>query len=153
MRIKSLIIVLSLVIAGCGKNKFTTAPQLQFKSVNTHVLDHNQVIQFKLSLTDKEGDVSGAVMYVTKIVPGCTGSGFVDSTNIPAFPAGADVQADVQVTYANGVNVSDGNGGVIRPILSPQCGKNDTCQFQFVVKDIAGHLSNIAQVDNIVIIN
>ena len=153
MRINRLIILLALFASGCGKSKFTTAPQLQYKSVNTNVLDHNQIIEFTLRLTDKEGDVSAAWIYIKKTVPTCPGSEFLDSMSIPAFPAGSNVDANLTIDYANGVNVIDGNGNVIRNILTPQCNMNDTCKFQFVLRDNAGHLSDTATVDNIVIVN
>lgn len=153
MRIIILSVFLCLFIVSCSKDKFTTAPQLQYKSVNTKVLGKNQIIDFTLTMTDKEGDVSGGVVYIKKTVPGCPGSEFLDSTNVPSFPAGNNVKADLNIAYANGVNISDGNGGIIRNILTPQCGRNDTCTFQFILKDNAGHISDTATVDNIVIIN
>ena len=42
-------------ISACKKDQFTTKPQLKFKSVSPQVLYPNQVIEFQIEYSDKEG--------------------------------------------------------------------------------------------------
>ena len=58
MKTKILVTFLvATVLAACGKDKYTTKPQLTFKSVNTTLLQPNQSIQFIIEVTDREGDI------------------------------------------------------------------------------------------------
>jgi hypothetical protein len=112
------------------------------KSVSTSVLSVNSILTFTISLTDGPGNVSGAELYVWKIVPNCKNSQFYDSLYLPSFPEGKDLKAEVNISYANGLNVTDSLGNSYPSILTPQCNENDTCYFRFLLKDNAGHLSD-----------
>jgi len=149
MRYIILFITLSLFMISCSKDKFTTVPQIEFKSVNTTVLGSQQIITFTLSLTDKEGDVAGAKLYIQKVAPSyCPASGFIDTTNVlPSdLPTSASLQADILVSYSNGGN----NPGYSD--IAPECNENDTCYFRFVLTDKAGHVSDTLNSPTIVII-
>ena len=153
MRFKFPIFILStLLILSCNKSKFNGAPVLSMESVSTSVLSVNSILTFTISLTDGPGNVSGAKLYVWKVVPDCTGSQFYDSLYLPSFPEGKDLKADVTVSYANGLYVTDSHGNSYPSLVTPQCNQNDTCYFRFLLKDNAGHLSDTLNSQKIVIL-
>src|SRR6476620_8396165 len=60
MRIICVFGILTLLLAACGKDKYTTDPQISYKSVNPNFVDNNTssatpVLTF--SITDAEGDL------------------------------------------------------------------------------------------------
>ena len=58
MNTKVLIVALiSLTIAACNKDQFTTKPQLTFKQVNQTEYHLGDIIEFQIDYTDKEGDI------------------------------------------------------------------------------------------------
>jgi len=146
MRYTVLISILIIILAGCNKNKYTTTPQLKYKSVNTKTLASGQLLTFTLSFTDAEGDLlADSSLYVEKFEPKCVNSRFKQYYRIPTFPTGKNQSGDITVTY--GYNVSG-----YPPILPPQCSRNDTCFFKFVLRDAAKNKSDTAVSETIVII-
>ena len=131
-------IFLFAILSGCGKDKFESAPSLKFESVNTRVLENGQRIQFTLSFTDAEGDLSGS-MYVEKFEPTCLASNFPDHDSIPAFPTSKNVKGDFLVTFDYSY-------------IAPKCQRNDTAIFRFAIKDKAGHVSDTVSSPPIIII-
>ena len=144
MRNTIVIALFALLFIGCKKEKFTTKPQLTFKSINTKVLDRRQIIVFTLSYTDLEGDLQDSI-YVEKIEPTCPLSGFNSKYLIPTFPSSRNSEGDIQVSF--GYNVEN------YPLIkAPQCGRNDTCYFRFALKDKAQNVSDTIKSDVFVII-
>ncbi len=141
MRNSILFFLIILFFVSCKKDKFTSAPQLKYKSVNTKTITRGQNLVFTLSFTDAEGDLSGKLTY-QKIAKNCPASNFSDSSfSIPTFPSGKDQEGEILVTlrYVD---------------INPQCPqRNDTAIFKFVVKDKAGNKSDTAVSDQIIIFN
>ena len=144
MRNYIIIAVICLGIISCNKNKFSSTPQLKYKSANTEVLDRGQIISFKLSYTDAEGDLQDTI-FVQKVEPTCAASGFTSKYPLPDFPATAN--ADGEITVSFGYNVDN------YPLIkAPQCGRNDTCYFRFMLKDKAQNKSDTVNSGQIIII-
>ena len=57
-----LVVLLFLVILAfaCEKNKFTTEPKVEIKSINPKNVFQGDIIEFRSKFTDKEGDVDSA---------------------------------------------------------------------------------------------
>lgn len=51
---------LVLAFASCEKNKFTTEPQLEEKSIGPETVFNGDIISFRSKFTDKEGDLDSA---------------------------------------------------------------------------------------------
>ena len=147
MRYSILFSILILFLASCTKNKFNTIPSLTFKSVNTSVLVNHQTIVFSLSFTDAEGDLSDS-LYVEKKVLNCSNGSFKTKYPLPAFPTTKNQEGVIDVTF--GYNVFTNPPPV--DIGSPQCQKNDTVIFKFVLKDKAQHKSDTAFSGKVVIV-
>ena len=144
MRYRLLFGSIIFLIIGCNKDKFTIAPQLKFKSVNSNKIDIGNVLQMTLSFTDREGDTDS--LFIQKITPSCIASNYRDSFQLPVdLPKVKDQQGDIVVAY--GYRVAN-----YAPIKEPQCLFNDTCYFRFVLQDIAGHKSDTINSPSIVII-
>lgn len=125
--------LLFVILSGCGKDKFDTVPKLEFTSVNTTQLRNGGVIEFTLSFTDKEGDVSNKV-FVEKTSLECPAFDFTQTYNVPNFPATKNQKGEVVITF--GYNAE----GI--PDISPKCSKDETATFRFVLEDKAGNVSD-----------
>jgi len=144
MRNTILIALVSLSFLGCTKDKFSTTPQLTYKSVNTDRLSRNQVIQFSLSFTDAEGDVIDT-MYVQKVSLNCAASNFSERVPIPDFVTNKNLKSNILVSYANGINNPPFT------TIASRCNFNDTCYFRFMLKDKANNKSDTVRSETIVI--
>lgn len=145
MRNTILIAVVSFIFFGCTKDKFSTTPQLTYKSVNTDRLSPKQIIQFSLSFTDAEGDVIDT-MYVQKVSLNCAASNFFQREPIPDFATNKNLKGDILVSYANGI-INDQR----YPTVASKCNFNDTCYFRFMLKDKANNKSDTVRSETIVI--
>lgn len=141
MRNAFLISVFIFLLTGCKKDKYTTAPQLKYKSVNTNMLGRGQTLVFTLSFTDAEGDLTDdlIVKKEVKVCPAGLDGSFEQPYRLPEFPAGKNQKGDLIVTY-------DYNS--INPICDA---RNDTAIFKFVLRDKAQHVSDTAVSEPIVI--
>jgi hypothetical protein len=142
--------VAALCFAACSKDKFTTKPQLEFKSVNTQVLYPNQLLEFTIHYTDREGDIQNTMFYIEKVTPNCSiaGSSFVDSMEFtPAgVPKQNNAEGDILVRYLYGVQLG------YATLTGPRCAWNDTCYFRFALRDAAKNSSDTVMSPQIVII-
>ena len=133
MRYTFLFSILVLFSLSCKKDKFSSTPSLKFKSVNTTSLHNQQLLQFNLSFTDAEGDLTDSI-FVREVVPNCALSNFTALYPLPAFPTTKNQKGDLTVTF--GYNVSGYSS------ISPKCTQNDTAVFRFVLRDKANHASD-----------
>ena len=131
-----LLIAIILLFAGCSKDKFGTTPTLKFEDVNTTTLTPGSLLQFKLSFTDKEGDISNSI-YVKKIVPGCENSGFEQEYSVPSFPSTVNQKGELLISFSYNYDIAG-----YPDVKGPQCDHDDTATFQFVLKDVSGHTSD-----------
>lgn len=138
-------IFLFTLFSACKKDKFATTPSLKFKSVNTTTLQTGQQIQFVLSFTDAEGDLTNKV-FVQEIVPNCTLSSFQDTYQVPPFPTSKNQKGDITVVF--GYNTSD--PGLSN--ISPKCQRNDTAVFRFALTDAAMHTSDTVSSPPIILV-
>lgn len=125
--------ILGLIFCGCSKETFDTVPQLKFTSVNTTTLTSGSILQFTVSFTDKEGDVSNRI-FVDKKAPECPVNNFEQYFDVPSFPATSNQKGDIVITF--GYNVEG------YPNIPPTCSKNETAVFRFVLEDKAGNVSD-----------
>lgn len=143
------ILAIVLLIVSCSKDKFTTAPQLKYLSVNDKTISGNETLTFKLDLTDKEGDFT-SLLGVQRVEPGCPNSDFMDTLKftIPQdFIKTKGTHGEVVVSLDRndrGSNACFLPGGAVKP---------DTATFKFWTRDKAGHVSDTAVSEQIIILN
>ena len=142
MRYTLLMAIVILGLASCKKDKFTTAPQISYKSLKPNVVQGNipltgqylPVLTF--SVTDAEGDLGfkdgsdSAYIYIKNLL-----SNTRDSFKFPDLSGvrTKNFKFDVDVTI-NTANLIKG-GARPRP-------KTDTLYFEVYIKDIARNKSN-----------
>lgn len=144
MRNTILIALVSLVIFGCKKDSFSTTPSLKYKSVNVNRLFPGEVIKFKLSFTDAEGDLDS--IYIEKVNPRCAKSRTVERFYLSDAIVKLNSKND-ELLVSYGYRV-DGY-----PLIGePKCDFNDTCYFRFALLDKAKHKSDTVKSENIVIV-
>src|SRR5687768_11994560 len=100
MRYTVLFSIIILFLLSCKKDKYTTIPQLKYKSVNTKTLSPGQTITFTLTFTDAEGDfVPDSALWVQKFEPKCVSSRFSQFYKFPVFPTTKDQKGEILVSY------------------------------------------------------
>ncbi len=147
MRSLASFIIVSLVFFSCGKDKFTSEPQIKFKSLSPNVYTIGTPIfqsgpLLKIQLTDSEGDFGFSDGQDTSYV-------YIKNITIPpfnidsvAFPSSSaikrkDLDAEVSVDLKfvrNGVLL-----GTPTPPTRPY---TDTIFFEVFVRDFANNKSN-----------
>ena len=102
----------------------------------------NETLNFTLSFTDAEGDLTDSLT-VIKVISACPNGlnySFVEPYPLPEFPTGKNQQGEILVSF-------DYNS------INPKCAtRNDTAVFKFVLRDKAKNSSDTAVSEPIVII-
>ena len=133
-------------LISCSKNKYTTKPQLKYKSVNTRVLNRNQQLTFTLEVTDAEGDLQDSI-WVQEIVRNCSTGGGKAKYKMPAFNTTKDLKGEINICYAYGVNLG------CPDLFEPKCpGRNDSAVYKFWIQDNAKNVSDTVTSDEVVVV-
>ncbi len=141
MRYILLIATIGILFIACKKDKYTTVPQIVFKSIKPNAAYSNvpvkqqQIPVLTISVTDAEGDLGFKSLKDTSyIVVKNLLTGKIDSLILPDIQTSAvkNFKGDISVDLANFLGTS------ARP--SP---KTDTLYFEVYVKDFAKNKSNI----------
>lgn len=135
-----------LVTAGCGKDQFTTRPQLEFKKAEDYTVPRGGLLKFTLQVTDKEGDLADSI-FIARKTTRCTASNQQFGYPMPPFPNGANAKAEIEITFVNGAYLQ----GYV-PLSGPACGRPDTTTFFFWIRDKAKNVSDTVQTDKPIII-
>lgn len=146
MKIPLLIVLIAVCVlmATCSKDKYTTKPQLELKSVNGTSFSDFSDIKFQFTVTDKEGDIQDT-MWVQKVSLVCNDlSNPSDSINqlptpylVPDFTETKNLKVELDVNYTVGTNA-----GTYPPISRCSDQRNDSLYFRFWLKDKAGNVSD-----------
>ena len=146
MRTKILLTLIAFCfLVACGKDKYTTKPQLKYKSVNTRQLNRNQTLTFTLEVTDAQGDLQDTI-WVQEVVRNCSNGGFTSFYKMPQFTGMKDFKGEINVCYSYGLNLGC-------PVIQPTCGnKNDSASFKFWIQDKARNRSDTITSDEVVIV-
>jgi hypothetical protein len=144
--------VFAALLAGCSKDKYTTKPQVEIKSVRQGDIvsqsgGSGKFIEFDLTVTDKEGDVQGEII-IDKLdapLPACQTNALPDLVYpIPDFPGEPNQKVTVKVKFSNatisGYATLSGN-------RCPSAAH--IAIFRFRVVDKGGDTSNAVQSDAI----
>lgn len=147
MRNILLIIAGALAISGCKKDKFTTAPQITFKTISPQSMPSNLIStaqesapKLVVNVTDQEGDLGfidgkdTSRIYIKNLR-----NNRLDSLVLPNIQAAAGkrFQADISVNLYNYMGVC-GGGPLPRA---------DSVYFEVYVQDFAKNKSNVLRTD------
>ena len=140
-----LILVLTLIVMACNKDKFTTEPKVTVKSISPGIVNNGDVITLKSNYTDDEGDLDSVyVVYKwyngTAVVRNDTFRYDFGMLNIPSKLR----EADMNVVFEYNTNNN--------PDLVPLPGvslRDTSATFGLVLIDKAKHRSNYAESEKI----
>jgi hypothetical protein len=144
MRYSLLFAIAILFFTACKKDKYTTAPQIEFRSTNPNTAYSNLPCQFQagpivtLRVTDAEGDLGyiqssdTAYVFIKNLM-----TNDIDSVRFPDIRSGAvkNFSADIDVNLCDYLSQS--------PRPSP---KTDTLYFELYVRDFAKNVSNTIKI-------
>ena len=147
MRYLSLLVVLVVVFSACKKNKYTTEPQVKFKSISPDNAASSLTFTQKefapkltIEVTDAEGDlglvpgVDTTRIYIKNIL-----LNKIDSFDMPeALPGTKNFKADVEVNLYNTLGCR---------AVGPPRPRTDTIYYEVYVKDFAKNKSNVITTD------
>lgn len=146
MRNTIIIFAISFFAVSCGKDKYTSAPQIKFKSVDPNTvrsgvrIDDPNIPKITINVTDAEGDFGDtAYVYVRRILNGRLHYK-TDSFPMPNINPirTKNFQADIRI---NGFDVLLGDS------LRTRRPKVDTLNFEIYIKDFAKNKSNVIRTD------
>lgn len=144
MKTKILLSLLALaVLAGCGKDKYNTAPTLTLKSVGEKVIPKNGSLRVQFEITDDEGDISDT-LYFKKV-----------RKNRRPVATTDDLGRD-SLTYPL-PNVNKSRTTIMQLdlnydlLISSSRAEPDSLTFQFWITDKAKNKSNVYNIENIVV--
>ena len=149
MRRTHVLIILALfAVVSCGKNKYTTKPQITIKSVSPAEMTRDNLLSIVLEFTDKEGDITDTIYIVKQILnenQKGTAQEFLNlSVKLPFYPKA--IQGEMEVRFARRIGF-----GV--PLLGdPLTIQNDTVIFHLAVKDATGNWSDTLTTPNPIVI-
>jgi len=148
-------ITVCVLLAACSKDKFTTKPQLELKSVNGTSFVTNSNISFNFVVTDKEGDIQDS-MWIQKISLVCNDpNNPSDSISrvptpylLPVISKSRNLKVDLDVNYTYGSN----NPGGYVPISRCAEQRDDSIYFRFWLRDKAGNVSDTVTSETITLL-
>ena len=140
MRYLLITVTVLFLFASCKKDKFTTAPQIKYKSLSHNLVDQTNPSSaapvVTLHITDTEGDLGinandTAWVYLKNLL-----TGKADSLPFPDLQSAAkkNFEADVAITTDRALECRPLPGNVLH---------TDTLYFEFYVKDFAKNKSNV----------
>lgn len=140
------VFILSLVALACEKTTFETKPSLKFEKAASYDVSQGDYLNFKLKLTDKEGDISDSI-WIKAYTRKCPGSALTIAYKMPDVPPKANLDAEVDITFI--IGVIDPSAPIWNLNL---CAGVDTAIFQFWTRDLAGNKSDTIQADQPILI-
>ncbi len=143
----SLVVVLCVLafgfitISSCKKQTISTKPILTFTSINGTTFAKGDLIEVKMRLTDKEGDVSETALIWEKVsLRNCIS--LIDTFAMPVIPETRDLDAELNFP----VYYDASPPGIPYPAF-PGCITpiDDSAYFRFWFTDKAGNTSDTVQ--------
>lgn len=126
-----------MVVAGCKKDGITTKPKLTFKSVTTEHVLYNQPITFTFEFSDKEGDFNDSIWVYKASDATCPDLSYGDSATwfMPDLSGRKNVQGELEIRMSYQDDLA---------ALPCNLDTAETAIFKFVIKDLAGNVSDTA---------
>jgi hypothetical protein len=139
-----LILLLSLVLFSCSKDKYTTKPQLKLTSINT-VVPVNGQLEAKFEYTSKPGDIGGGTMLAIRNRLNqdsvLVGAGNTDTlpSQFPSFPTTPKAEIEYDIDWQS--------------LHEDSNNLNDTIIMKYALIDAAGNSSDTISSPQIVILH
>ena len=137
-------------IVSCSKDKLETRPSITLKSVSSNFIPNGGDLMVEMEFADKEGDISNT-LFVQKIRMNIRTTPTIrDSFSLPIanFPKNSRGFLEVNMDYQN---------HLVSAINPPSVGGNpprvedDTLTIRFVLRDLAGNVSDTVSAGTIIV--
>jgi hypothetical protein len=145
MKMKTFFLLASvsvLIFVACKKERYTTEPQIKFKSVSPSEAEKGDIILFTCSFTDEEGDIQDSIICVVKrfVTPIVDIDTLYIKLNPEIIPDGRLGDIQIQFKY-----------GELDPnyVFLNQESTDTQVSFGMMIVDRAGHRSNFVESDRI----
>ena len=139
-----ILVLASVFLLACNKDKFATKPRVEIKSYNAKEIGPNGQLTIKLNYYDKEGDLGDGQFFAVRdrlnLLPlGTSDADRADTLRytLPSFPKEEKGEVFLQLNYND--------------FLKESLSQNDTIVFRIAVEDLAGNKSDTITSDQIVI--
>ncbi len=140
-------LVLVIFFSACGKDKFTTEPQVEVKSLTPSAVQNGGFINFRAELRDREGDFDSVLLVRKRF----NGNNLLNSDTIRTTISNLDIpnneQVELNVIISYGVIRSDVTS--FHESLAPV--DNRYLSVGVVVIDKEQHRSNFAESEKILL--
>lgn len=136
-----------LVVCSCGKDKLDTKPSIKIKSVSSEFVPNGFGLSVEMEFADKEGDISNT-LFVQKIRTNIKPAATIRDTFsliVPEFTVTQRGKIKVNLTYQNHLI------SAITPPGTPPNFDDDTLILRFVLRDLAGNVSDTANAGTIIV--
>lgn len=139
------LIGLIVLLMACGKDKFTTIPQVEIKSISPKTVSQGDIIEFRSKYTDQEGDIDSiSVVYrwydATTFTRSDTFHYLFDQFKVP----GKLRDGEIVVTFSYGRQL---DGFQLLP--GSPVNKDTTSTLGLILTDKAGNKSDYKESDRI----
>jgi hypothetical protein len=146
LRLITIGIILALTALACGKDEFTSKPNLEFIKADSYDVSQGNFLTFRIKVTDKEGDISDSI-WIKAGTRRCPSVIRILDYPMPEVPQKANLDAEINIQYI--VGVVDPSAPIWPFNL---CNGVDTTNFEFWIKDKAGNYSDTIKTDQPVLI-
>ncbi len=146
LRLISIGIIFSLIGLACGKDEFTSKPDLEFLQADSYDLSQGDYLTFRIKVNDKEGDIADSI-WIKASTRRCPSTVYTLPYPMPEVPVKANLSAEINVRYI--VGLLDPTAPIWPFNL---CNGVDTTNFEFWIKDKAGNYSDTVKTDQPVLI-
>jgi len=144
--IQPLLITFIIVMISCGKDKFTTVPQVDVKSISPNNVQSGDIIEMKGKYTDQEGDVD-TVLIIYKWYNGAASFLPLDTFRFPMSALNLpDNTREGDIIVAYQYNTTNPNGYLTLPGVTV---RDTTASLGLILIDKAGNRSNYDESDKI----
>ncbi len=135
------------LFAACKKEKYTTEPQIKFKSISPSVVVKTNIISFVCSFTDQEGDIQDSVLYVFKRYNGAV-TLTIDTVRLKLNPDAIPIGrlGEIELRFSYGEQVNDNSAA----FLSLESVDREV-SFGLLIRDKAQHRSNYVESGKIIL--
>ena len=152
MRFLGVVLLSTIAIYSCNKDKVATKPTIKITSINGNLIPFGGVLVVEMDFTDKEGDINNT-MFVQKIRKNIRATATIRDTfslTIPDFPVKSTGEIQLNMDY---------NNYLVSAINPPKVGtppnekfEDDTLEIRFALRDLAGNVSDTVSAGTIIVL-
>lgn len=140
----SVFFLLLAVLPACKKNKFTTEPQIEIKSLLPEDVTKGDIVTLRIQFTDKEGDIKDSLLVVRKRFNTDNTINSEDTLqrlSLTGNPAPELTKGEIEVKFSYGEINNNYPAAIFLNTEDP----DRKVAFGAILIDKAGHRSNYAE--------